>query len=160
MDTRATDPYRQTLNKSQIPCLGVTEYLDPKSVVYPAHKTLGINFADIPQPTSSPTGVNRRCDACLGLQEMVKKVYFEAHPDEEHPNLRRSYGNRSFIYKGQDLGVIIQSNIILHVGGRFKYNYPDTYTQITEKSKKPIRTLTTEEFYAYLDSILERDTNT
>lgn len=158
MDDRATAPYRQTLNKTQLPCLGVTEYLDPKSLVYPKHKTLGINFADIPQPTKSPTGVNRRCDACLGLQEMVKKVYFETHPDEEHRNTKKGYGNKLFIYKGIEYGTTRESRITLHNGTIFQFTHPSTYTETTER-KKPIRTLTTEEFYAYLDSILESETH-
>lgn len=154
MDDRATAPYRQTLNKMQLPCLGVTEYLDPKSIAYPKHKTLGINFADISEPTRSPTGVNRRCDDCLALQEYVYNMYFETHPDEEHRNKARAYGNKLFIYKGIEYGSISNGVFTLHNGTKIRYNYPDTYTKTT--GDKKVFT-TSEEFYAYLDSILERE---
>lgn len=168
IEERRNDDYRRQINRSDIRCHGVSYILDPKTVLRDPHRTSGLNFANNPAYRYGEPYIVLVCDECqLARTESIPQ-HIKEHPNESYGDPHR--GVRSFYYKGNYMGEHHLGVYTLTNETKFRYSHPSSFQEIrpTKKPKDPygrpvprrkptpfLSFNTTEEFYAYLESILE-----
>lgn len=170
VEARHKDSYREQVNRSEIRCHGITHPLDKYTVLRDKHYTLGINLPTNPYARFDGQKFILSCDECLSAQREAFDQYLEEHPLESYKDPVK--GVRLFYYKDALVGEHHLSNFSLRNGTKFRYTYPNTYKEFrvsprksrdiygrpVPRKSKPTPLLsfnTTEEFYAYLESILK-----
>lgn len=168
IEERLNYPYRTQINRIEVRCPGISHALDPKTLIREPHRTLGINFKTSHKLQYSIDKVYINCDECRSAKLESLEQHVEDHPLESYNDPKDSL--RTFYYKGIRQGSHLKGVYTLDNGTKFRYTYPDQYQEIRPPRKTkdlygrplprrkptPILSFTTsEEFYAYLDSILE-----